>query len=353
MNLYLSLWALLGLALCIISCDDSSTDGQSTDELSTDEPSTDEEQSTDEQSDDTHAGKLLYWTNAFDHGIYVGTLDGMSKRRIGTGYFPDSVAIDKAERKMYYSNMIYLNADDASIQRADLDGSNVEDVVPRGWGLKTPKQLQLDHINRMVYFCDREGQRVYRAPMTGVHADQDLEVLVDFTDTPVDEHQFVGIALDIPKGQFYWTDRSAGEIRRASTSAGSRITPENVKALTTLIFENGLMPLDLYFDQTHRMLFFTDRGEEWALSSEPPGYIAKIDVDRLENGIAYVVKDLLKDPIGIAVDEEVGVLYFTTFDDGKVWKTSVNGSPVEYLYSTSIMNTGLAFVNWDSMKQLN
>ena len=292
------------------------------------------------------SGKMIYWVNCFDHGIYAGAADGTYKERIGFGNWPDGITVDKVGQKLYYTNMIYLNPNQGSVKRCNLDGSDVEDVVPRGWGLKTPKQLQIDPLHRHAYFCDREGQRVYRAPMDGVEEAGDLEVLVDYSSLSVHEYQCVGIALDIPNGEFYWTDRHAKTIRRASMNEGVVITPENADTLTTLIVENALAPIDLYLDQDRRILYFTDRGEDKRWSTLLAGYVAKVNVDYPEEGITYLVEDLTQDPIGLAVDEEAGDLYFTTFDDGKVWKTNVNGGPATALYRNVMMNTGMAFVDW-------
>lgn len=294
------------------------------------------------------SGKMLYWVNCFDQGIYVGAADGSYKERIGSGNWPDGVTVDKVGRKIYYTNMIYLRPNEGSVQRCNLDGSGVEDVVPRGWGLKTPKQLQIDPLHLKVYFCDREGQRVYRAPMNGVKNPDDLEVLVDFSTLSVDEYQCVGIALDIPNGEFYWTDRYAKTIRRASMNAGCVITPENADTLTTLMVENALAPIDLYLDQDDRILYFTDRGEDTPRSTYPAGYVAKVNVDHPEDGVTTLVENLTKDPIGLSVDEETGDLFFTTFDDGKVWKTTVDGGPVQELYRTIRMACGMEFVDWDN-----
>lgn len=294
------------------------------------------------------SGKMVYWVNCLDQGIYAGAADGSYKERIASGNWPDGVTVDKVGRKIYFTNMIYLNPNEGSIQRCNLDGSNVEDVVPRGWGLKTPKQLQIDPLHLNVYFCDREGQRVYRAPMNGVKTSEDLEVLVDFTSLSVDEYQCVGIALDIPRGEFYWTDRLDKTIRRASMDAGSVITPDNVDTLTTLIVENALAPIDLYLDQDDRILYFTDRGEDNPRSTYPAGYVAKVNVDHPENGVIHIVENLTEDPIGIAVDESTGDLYFTTFDDGKVWKTTINGGTVTALYRNIRMACGMEFVDWDN-----
>src|ERR1700751_4573109 len=79
---------------------------------------------------------------------------------------PDGIVVDVAAGHLYWTNMGNPVANDGSIERANLDGSNIIHIVPPG-GTFTPKQLQLDEKNRKLYWCDREGMRVMRANLDG------------------------------------------------------------------------------------------------------------------------------------------------------------------------------------------
>src|SRR6201981_1482181 len=61
---------------------------------------------------------------------------------------PDGIVVDVAAGHIYWTNMGNPKVNDGTIDRADLDGSNVTNIVPSGktW---TPKQLQLDATNRI------------------------------------------------------------------------------------------------------------------------------------------------------------------------------------------------------------
>src|ERR1700756_5693019 len=65
---------------------------------------------------------------------------------------PDGIVVDVAAGHLYWTNMGNPTANDGSIERANLDGSNITHVVPEG-ATFTPKQLQLDEKNRKLYWC--------------------------------------------------------------------------------------------------------------------------------------------------------------------------------------------------------
>src|ERR1700730_6532632 len=71
---------------------------------------------------------------------------------------PDGIVVDVASGHIYWTNMGNPSANDGSIERADVDGKNLTNIVPAG-GTFTPKQLQFDNKNRKLYWSDREGMR--------------------------------------------------------------------------------------------------------------------------------------------------------------------------------------------------
>src|SRR5260370_8796907 len=69
--------------------------------------------------------------------------------------FPDGIVVDVAAGYIYWTNMGNPKSNDGSIERSDLDGKNLTNIVPAG-GTFTPKQLQLDNKNGKLYLPHAE-----------------------------------------------------------------------------------------------------------------------------------------------------------------------------------------------------
>jgi hypothetical protein len=240
---------------------------------------------------------------------------------------PDGVVVDVAAGHLYWTNMGNPAANDGSIERANLDGSNVTHIVLPG-GTFTPKQLQLDEKNRKLYWCDREGMRVMRANLDG----SKIETLVDPSEGDArpgkDLRKWcVGIALDVEAGKLYWTQKGPdkggqGRIFRANLEIPKGQTPANRKDIE-LLYDNLPEPIDLELDLTNRMIYWTDRGD-------PPrgntGNRASMDPAQ-GNGKKEpeIIFNHLMEGIGIALDLKGGRMFLTDLG-GSVYSANLDGS---------------------------
>ena len=91
----------------------------------------------------------MYWTDFGTDKIQRADLDGSNvEDLVTTGLdIPFGIALDVRAGKMYWTD-----AGTDKIQRADLDGSNVEDLVTTGLGF--PYRIALDLTNSKMYWTD-------------------------------------------------------------------------------------------------------------------------------------------------------------------------------------------------------
>lgn len=141
---------------------------------------------------DSVNGKL-YWADAAQGKIQRANLDGSSIELLDTvGLHVNGIALDVPAGRMYYT----VTAQ-SFLRRADLDGQNPA-VLLNGGGIAL--DVALDAVDGKLYFTETGLQR---ADLDGAN----LELVVsDFAD---------GIALDLTAGYVYWANRSADVIRRA------------------------------------------------------------------------------------------------------------------------------------------
>src|SRR6266568_6459378 len=118
----------------------------------------------------------LFFLSASSGEVFSANPDGSDVKVIVSEgrRLPDGIVVDIAAGHLYWTNMGNPSANDGSIERANLDGSNIAHIVRPG-DTFTPKQLQLDEKNRKLYWCDREGMRVMRANLDG----SKIETLID------------------------------------------------------------------------------------------------------------------------------------------------------------------------------
>ena len=91
------------------------------------------------------------------------------------------------------------------IQRSNLDGSEIEDLVATG--LNEPYGLALDLGEGKIYWTDWGSDRIQRANLDG----SEIEDLVTGLNQPR------GIALDLSEdGRMYWPDWGTDKIQRAN-----------------------------------------------------------------------------------------------------------------------------------------
>jgi DNA-binding beta-propeller fold protein YncE len=257
---------------------------------------------------------------------------------------PDGLAVDVVARHLYWTNMGNPKVDDGTILRSDLAGGNLTTIVPAG-GTFTPKQLQIESSTGKLYWCDREGMRVMRSNLDG----SSIETLVDTSRGDprpgVDPSKWcVGIAVDVEKGKFYWTQKggdNAGQgcVLRANVAMPAGQTAANRRDIEVL-YDGLPEPIDLDIDPRARMLYWTDRGDP------PLGNTvnrAPLDAPTGKRGAPEIVFDHLMEGIGLALDVKGKRMFVTDFG-GSIYSANLDGSNRQTLQFALGNLTGIAYV---------
>jgi DNA-binding beta-propeller fold protein YncE len=257
---------------------------------------------------------------------------------------PDGIAVDVANRHVYWSNMGAARVDDGSIMRADLDGSNVTAIVPPG-GTFTAKQLTIDTRNRKLYWSDREGMRVQRVNFDGTGLETLVEIATGDEARLNAANWAVGVAIDVDRGHLYWTQKGGdnegvGSIRRAGIDIPAGQTAANRTDIEVL-FSELPEPIDLDLDLAARHIYWTDRGDaprgntvNRAPMDPPAGF------DPANRKDAVILVGEFEETIGIALDLERNRLFVTDLR-GSLYTARLDGSQRQRLATGLGSLTGL------------
>jgi hypothetical protein len=273
--------------------------------------------------------------------------DGLSVLIRGQRARPDGIAVDPTAGYLYWSNMGAVAADDGSIERMRLDGSDRTTIVPRG-GTFTAKQLTFEASDGKLYWSDREGMRVMRANLDGSGIETIVETGRGEAARRDARNWCVGIAVDAERGHVYWTQKGGsnanqGSIRRAPI-ARSRGEEAANRTDIEVLFDGLPEPIDLALDRDARMMYWTDRGDpprgntvSRAPMDPPPG------VDPRSRADQQIVMSGLQEGIGIALDV-AGRRLFVTDLGGNVYRAGLDGAGRQTILRGQGTLSGIAYV---------
>ena len=273
--------------------------------------------------------------------IHTMNTDGTNKKTIANDCsLPDGIAVDIRAGHIYWTNMGIPSANDGSIERADIDGSNRKVIVPKGV-THTPKQIHLDKENGKLYWCDREGMRVMRCALDG----SQVETLVETGRGDVDRRDAtkwcVGITIDPKRKQIYWTQKGPdnaglGRIFRANLEIPTGESADNRSDIEVLL-DRLPEPIDLELDLKSRVLYWTDRGN-------PPrgNTVNRVLVDAKPIPDPEIVLTDLMEGIGLALDVPGDRMFVTDFA-GSIYSAHLDGSGKQNFLFAQGNLTGIAY----------
>ena len=234
----------------------------------------------------------IYWTH-YENGVQRADLDGSNVENLHSMYGIFGIALDVGGGKMYWTDWS-LN----KIQRADLDGSNVENLITTG--LNNPWDIALDVGGGKMYWTGYGTSKIQRADLDG----SNVETLITITVTRGSSDPW-GIALDVGSGKMYWTDYRTSKIQRADLDGS------NVEDLVT----TGLnSPVGIALDVGNGKIYWTDSGTY---------KIQRADLDG--SNVETLITGLVDSPESITLDVGAGKMYW--------WiENTQHNDPEDYTY---------------------
>ena len=149
----------------------------------------------------------MYWTDYNNGKIQRANVDGSNVEDVIAGVglvHPQGIAFDPVDNKLYWtSDESVAYASDGKIWRANVDGSSIEELVT---GLRYSEGIAIAHSQGKMYWTQIMPAKIRRANLDG-SAVEDIAIVPDYP---------YGIALDPAAGKMYWTDLSLDQIFRAA-----------------------------------------------------------------------------------------------------------------------------------------
>jgi DNA-binding beta-propeller fold protein YncE len=291
---------------------------------------------------DPVSGKM-YWGDTGTRKIQRSNLDGSNIEDLVEVETYD-LAIDLAAGKIYWTTS-------DTIQRANLDGSNIEELVI---GLLFPTGIALDPAAGKMYWTDFLDGTIQRANLDG----SAVETLVSDLESPQ------GIALDTTAGKIYWTDDLDDTIQRANLDgSGVEILITGLENPNGIALGSGgvkmywtspakIQQADLdggnIEDLVSNLVFPQDIAAPGGgkMYWTAPAKIQRADIDG--SNIEDLITSELSSPQGIAIDPGDGGLaangkiYWVDAGTRKIQRSNLDGSNIEDLATGLNDPTGLA-----------
>lgn len=248
------------------------------------------------------AGNKMYWIDLGLHKIQRANLDGSDIEDLVVANLkaPNGIALDTANNKIYW-----IDGSAKKIQRADLNGANVEDLITSG--LDAPRGIALHVAGNKIYWTDSGSHKIQRANLDG----SDSEDLIDSgLNAPK------GIALDIAGSKMYWTESGARRIQRAGLDGSG------IESLVSQDLEN---PRGIDIDVAGGKMYWIDSGTE---------KIQRADLDG--TNVEMLIPSGLSFPKDIALDAATGKMYWTESGARKISRAALDGDALEELVQLPI-----------------
>ena len=228
----------------------------------------------------------IYWMDAGTGKIQRADLDGKNVEEVITGVSsPIGIAIDGDRQQMYWTEM-------GKIQRSELDGSHVETIrtVP------AINDIDVDASRGKIYWTIVHSGRIQRANLDG-------SSLEDFART------VTPYSIAIGEFDVYWTSAGMGKVERKDVDGG---------LIIDAVDGEGLVTHGLAVDSIGGKIYWTD---------EASHKIQRANLDGTQ--IEDIVTTGLQQPRDIVVNGILEKIFWADFGTGKIQRADLDGSHVE------------------------
>ena len=244
---------------------------------------------------------MMYWSDAGTGTIQRANLDGTGIEDVVTGLrTPADIALDASRGKMYWTA-----GGTGRIQGANLDGSGVSDIVT---GLDNPYDLAVDIRGGKLYWADRGTYKIQRANLDGTEVE----------DLVTGHRMLTDVALDLQGAKIYW-------VKEQDTIERANLDGTAVEAVVTELSDARRLALDV---QRGRM-YWTSYWEGMIQSAKMDGTI--VEAVFAEGPCCLS---------GIALDGERGKMYWTNHGEDVIQRANLDGTNVEVVASTGVSRPG-------------
>ena len=263
-------------------------------------------------------------------------LDGSAPETILTAVSTFEIAVDATGGKLYWiegsvpdaATEIDYTDWDYTVRRANLDGSDVEDIIDLAT-VSFPTALAVDPGNGKLYWGGWDGEgydtrgKVGRANLDGSNPEDIVE--------GVEGSAITGVALDLASNGLYWT-----EIRFDESKTKSRVRRAGLDGSvpTDIVGDTNGLIYSITVDPANRDLYWSsygpDRAQQGIRRANLDGSAANFVIEGESTGV-------------IAVDSDREKLYWTiqgffgaTTSDNGIRRANLDGSATEYVIEREI-----------------
>lgn len=260
------------------------------------------------------------------HGLGVRLLSGRVLAMLALCLCASAANAQAVFNTMYWSDSLV-----DTIRRADLDGSDTQDLVDltlATTGVSSAvTDIALDPAGGKIYWADSNVDMIRRANLDGTSVEDLVDLTIETTGSP---SSVQGIALDLVNGQMYWTEDNGSP---ADTIQRADLNGDNVTIVTSV----GVNPRGIALDVAAGKMYWAEAGASKTIKRANMS-----DGSALEM-IANGPNDGIENPKGVALDIVAGKIYWVDGLTDKIQRANMDpsgGNGLEDLIDLTTTATG-------------